>query len=125
MEDGDDLALPADHADPVLERGLLVLCHRLRVPAGAEGVFGPREQQAADGFVPRDAVDQRTQERAQVVAQGIAIVRVVQRDDGDAVFDAAEQLRRAGLLIATLRVHPRLPSALNGAQRRRYFGSRP
>ncbi len=74
-----------------------VRAHALDVAAGAERGAGAGDQQRADVGVLAAGLDHAAQRRRQRVRQRIADFRPVQRDDGDAVADHAQEFIGAGV----------------------------
>ena len=71
--------------------------HALDVAAGAEGGAGAGDQQRADVGILAAGLDHGAQRRRQIVRQRVADLGAVQRDDGDAVADRAQQFVGAGV----------------------------
>jgi len=92
--------------------------HALDVAAGAERGAGAGDQQHADVGVLAAELDHVAQRRRQIVGQGIADRRAVERDDRDAVADYAQEFVGAGVDFSGRHVElPYVPSApsLRGA----------
>ena len=71
--------------------------HALDVAAGAERGAGAGDQERADLGILAAGLDHAAQRRRQIVRQRVANFRPVQRDDGDAVADHAQQFVGAGV----------------------------
>ena len=71
--------------------------HALDVAAGTEGCTRAGEQQRADIRILAAGLDHCAQGRRQIIRHRIARLGAVQRDDGDAVADHAEQFVGAGV----------------------------
>ena len=71
--------------------------HARDVAAGAEGAARAGEQDGAAARVRFEREQDAPQRRRQDVAQGVPLVRLVQRHRGDAVLEDAEELVRAGV----------------------------
>jgi hypothetical protein len=88
--------------DPVVMRhgklGLVAIGpHALDVAAGAERRAGAGQQQHPDIRILAARLDHVAQGRGQVIRHRVARLGAVQRDDGDAVADHAEQFVGAGV----------------------------
>ena len=88
--------------DPLVMRhcelGLVAVgAHALDVAAGAERRAGAGQQQRADFRILAAGLDHVAQGRRQIIRHRVARLGAVQRDDGDAVADHAQQFVGAGI----------------------------
>jgi hypothetical protein len=91
---------PAQVGQPLLVAHLAArsaAAHALHVAAAAEGGAGAGDQQRAHGIVVAARLDLVAQRRSEVGRHRIARLGAVQRDQCDAVADAAQEFGCAGI----------------------------
>ena len=71
--------------------------HALDVAAGAERLACAGDDHGADLRILAASFDHGAQRRGKVVGERVAGIRPVQRDDGDAVADRAQEFVGAGV----------------------------